>query len=114
MTFRAWCGLPPLSHSRLDLCPVSLPQSRPPGGRTTQEGHGGPNQQALVSEEGAALASAWAPSELVAVVSPLLGWAWCLPSAEPPSLLRGWGGLDPETKQLEAVFLPTSCFPVSV
>lgn len=75
----------PLPSGPVSQLPLPIPA---PGGLTTQEGHGGPTQRALVLEEGAALASAWAPSELVAVVRPLLGWAWRLPSADPPSLLR--------------------------
>lgn len=75
--------------------PVShLPPPIPaPGGRTPREGRGGPTRRALVSEEGAALASAWAPGGLVAVASPLLGWARARPLLTPASVLQGWGGL---------------------
>ena len=82
--------------------PVSRQSWRPgdtPPGKAGRGGH----LWALVSEEGAALASAWASAELMAVASRLLAWARHLPSADPPLVLRAWGGLAPETKQLEAV-----------
>lgn len=113
--------------------PVShLPPPIPaPAGRTPREGRGGPTRRALVSEEGAALASAWAPGGLVAVASPLLGWARHPPSTHPcfsftgmgrpGSVSREWGGLAqfyrdgeawlPRPNSCRLCFSPPAAFP---
>ena len=93
MTFRARCGLPPLRHSRLDLCPISLRQSRrlrdaPPG-----KAAGAPPGGLWSQRKG----QPWLQP------GPLVGlWPWRAPSSAglgtrplltPASVLQGWGGL---------------------
>lgn len=133
MTFRARCGLLPLSHSRLDLCPISLRQSQRPGDAPPGKAAGAPPGGLWSQRKGqpwlqpGPLVGLWpwrAPSSAglaPALYSPLLqfyrdGEAWLsfTGMGRPGSVLRGRGGLAPETKQLQAVFLPACCFPVSV